>query len=127
MFDLKPDVLINAFIKAIGLNPEHTRAQIAHLQQWVIQGMQGMNARVHAMEDDRATMHAKLDRILILLGEQNDGRNEPEIAEFGSELYFDGSNERADNGINGSNERAVNGINGSNGSAGNPEHSDSGK
>lgn len=116
MFEIKPDIVINAFIKAIGMNPEQTRAQIAHLQQWVIQGIHGMNARVHAMEDDRASMHAKLDRILILLGDQNDGRNEPAIAEFGSELYFDGSNERA-----------VEGINGSNGSAGNPEHSDSGK
>jgi hypothetical protein len=111
MFELKPDVLINAFIKAIGLNPEQTRAQIAHLQQWVIQGMQGMNARVHAMEDDRATMHAKLDRILILLGEQNDGRNEPAIAEFGSELYFDGSAERTGNDIERSNGSAEHGGN----------------
>jgi hypothetical protein len=118
MFDLKPDVLINAFIKAIGLNPEQTRAQLAYLQNWVIEGMKGMNARVHSMEDDRATMHAKLDRILILLGEQNDGRNEPANAEFGSELYFDGDNGRIG---------AANGVNGSHASSGNAEHSDSGK
>jgi hypothetical protein len=112
MLGLSADALVNALIKAIGMEPEKLRAQVVQLQQWTVDSIKGMNARVHAMENDRVLMHEKLNfiaeqnrQILNLLGNQN-GRNESAIDAIDSNglEYFDrdGSIERIEHGANGS-------------------------
>lgn len=64
------DKLIAMLISSIGLDPETTRAHIAALQNWIVNSIKNLDARMQAMETDRAIMHTKLDAILARLEHQ---------------------------------------------------------
>lgn len=97
------DMMINAAFAALKLDPDKTREQIAALQNWVIQSIKALDHRVHAMEEDRALMHEKLDAIRIqnetilsLLTEQyHDGRTIANLQNIGHHANGFDASERA--------------------------------
>lgn len=84
MFNI--DSIINAAIKSIGLEPDKARAQLVALQNWVVESMKNLDSRMRAMESDRSDMHAKLDRILLILEKQADEHSILEKVENGQPI-----------------------------------------